>query len=273
MSEENDARPKKRAKKKNALKHGVYSREVMLPGENIRGYEALVAEFMEEWAPEGPTERSLVDRLVGLHWRRQRLDRYEHSKLQLRVEEVHFTNEVNRHKQNLKHLGLEFDRANSVEAVEKILCRLSPYYSNLIREKVPCEEAQDTAPWGPAIGKYLATFQPNDQLEGTAKFIAIVDPDLIENNMARSDRIDEAIDRTIKRLMQVKTAKQIFPNMRNTKAEPKVINVPAVTGPGPQANENEQGGELLGKVEVFAKPNPSSFAVPIDYNNAELRVG
>jgi hypothetical protein len=42
--------------------------------------------------------------------------------------------------------------------------------------------------------------------------------------LARSDRIDEAIDRTIKRLMQVKTAKQIFPEMRNARAEPKLIN-------------------------------------------------
>lgn len=118
-------------------------------------WSTVAAEFIEEWAPEGPTERCLVDRLVGLHWRRQRLDRYEHSKLQLRVEEVHFTNEVNRHKQNLKRLGLEFDKANIVEAVEKILCRLSPYYSNHIREKVPCEEAQDTVPWGRQSGSIL----------------------------------------------------------------------------------------------------------------------
>jgi hypothetical protein len=40
-----------------------------------------------------------------------------------------------------------------------------------------------------------------------------LEPDLIEGNMARSVRIDEAIDRTIKRLVQVKTAKQIFPNI------------------------------------------------------------
>src|SRR5664280_1830368 len=63
----------------------LYSREVMLPGENIRGYEALVAELVEEWAPEGPTERGLVDRLVGLLWRRQRLERYEHSQLRQRL--------------------------------------------------------------------------------------------------------------------------------------------------------------------------------------------
>ena len=48
MPEENElARPSKRAEKKNSLKHGVYSREVMLPGENILDYEALMAELIE----------------------------------------------------------------------------------------------------------------------------------------------------------------------------------------------------------------------------------
>jgi hypothetical protein len=100
-------------------------------------------------------------------------------------------------------------------------------------DAVPHAESQDTTPWGPAIGAYLSTLEPKDQLEGPAKFIAILEPDLIEGNMARSVRIDEAIDRTIKRLVQVKTAKQIFPNMRrNAKGDPKLINVPALTGPG-----------------------------------------
>jgi hypothetical protein len=99
-------------------------------------------------------------------------------------------------------------------------------------------------------------YEPEDQLEGPAKFIAILDPDLVEANMARSDRIDEAIDRTIKRLMQVKTAKQIFPQMRrNAGADAKLVNVPALSGPGVQANENEQNFEMLDKVEVSAKSN------------------
>jgi len=273
MSEQNDAaRPKKRAKKKNSLKHGVYSREIMLPGENIRDYEALAAEANEEWVPDGLTERSLVDRLVGLYWRKQRLDRYEHSKLQQRVQQIRQHNLYGRQLQEMKDLGPRFEDAATKDEVFEILDEISDAYGDYIEEKVPFQASEDAPPWGRAIAKYLASLRPNDQLEGTAKFIAIVDPDLIENDMARSDRIDEAIDRTIKRLMQVKTAKQIFPNMRNAKAELKVINVPAVTGPSPQANENEQNDELLGKVEVFAKLNPSSLAVPIDYNKAKLRI-
>ena len=75
--------------------------------------------------------------------------------------------------------------------------------------------------------------------------------------MARSDRIDEAIDRTIKRLMQVKTAKQIFPQMRrNAGADSKLINVPALSGPAVQANENEQNVGTPGKVEFFCEIEP-----------------
>jgi len=269
MSEQPEkiARPLKRTKKRNALKHGVYSRDIMLPGESFRGYDALAAELDEEWAPEGPTERSLVDRLVGLYWRKQRLDRYENAKLKQRVEAIHERNEVNRHRQNLNNLGPEFNDAKSVEAVEKILSTLSPFYNEIITDAVPRADSQDTTPWGPAIGAYVSTLKAEDQLEGPAKFIAILDPDLIESDLARSDRIDEAIDRTIKRLMQVKTAKQIFPKMRrNADADPKLINVPALTGPGAQANENEQNIELLDKVEVFAKPNRSWSSVPVDYN-------
>jgi hypothetical protein len=207
-----------------------------------------------------------------LYWRKQRLDRYENAKLKQRVEAIHERNKVNRHRQNLKNLGPEFNDAKSVEAVEKIFSRLSPFYNEIITDAVPRADSQDTTPWGPAIGAYLSTLEAEDQLEGPAKFIAILDPDLIESDLARSDRIDEAIDRTIKRLMQVKTAKQIFPNMRNAKAEPKWINVPALAGPSEQANEKEQNVELLDKVEVFAKPSPSWSSVPEGYNKAILRI-
>jgi hypothetical protein len=259
MSEQPEeiARPLKRAKKRNALKHGVYSRDIMLPGESFRGYDALAAELDEEWAPEGPTERSLVERLVGLYWRKQRLDRYERSKLKQRVDQIRDYNEVSRDRQNLKNWGMKIAQAESIEAVDEILSQLSPYYVELITEAVP-REAQDAAAWGPAIGAYFSDFELNDQLEGPAQFIAIVSPDLIENDMARSDRVDEAIDRTIKRLMQVKTAKQVFPKMRrNADTGAKLINGPAAIGPGAQANENEQNVELLVKVENSAKSNPN----------------
>jgi hypothetical protein len=254
MSEQNDAaRPKKRAKRKNALKHGVYSREVMFPGENIRDYNALASEFMEEWAPEGPTERGLVERLLGLYWRKQRLDRYEQEQLHRGVQRIHENNEASRMIEEMKDWAPKFQDAASAEEVDEILAELDDAYSDFIKDKVPYDESPDAPPRGPAIAKFLASLQPPARLEGPAKFIALVNPTFIQVEMARSDRIDEAIDRTVKRLMQVKTAKQILPNMRKAIATPKLISVPALTGPSPQANENEQSFVLLEKVAILAE--------------------
>jgi hypothetical protein len=156
VTEQNEiAPPPKRAAKPNAFKHGMYSRDIMLPGESFRGYDALAAELNEEWVPEGPTERSLVERLVGLYWRKQRLDRYENAKLKQRVQQVHEWNETNRDRQNLKNLAPEFTEAKTVEAVEKILSRLSPWYNEIIIAAVPRAESQDMTPWGPSIGAYF----------------------------------------------------------------------------------------------------------------------
>jgi len=260
------SRARKRAKKENSLKHGVYSREVMLPGENIRCYETLVAETTEEWAPEGATERSLVDRLVGLFWRRQRLERYEQSKLQERIKEIRECNLSNRVSE-LKDLGPRFENAASDEEVDDILAELSDACSGFIEKLVPYDESLDSAPRGPAIAEILASLQPKGKLEGPAQFIALVDPCVMEANMERSNRIDEAIDRTIKRLMQVKTAKQIFPNMR-AKAPPKLISTAAPTA---QDNIKEQNVELLDKVVVFAEPNPSWPLAPADFNLTTAR--
>jgi hypothetical protein len=274
MSEPQEAaHSKKRPTKQNALKHGAYSRELMLPGEKMRDYEALGAELNEEWAPEGATERGLVDRLVALYWRKQRLDRYEVSKLQQRVDEIERKNWISRHRQNLKNLGPEFNSATSFEAVEQILSLLTASYVHIITGAVPRETCQDPAKWGPAIAASLSRLVPEDQLEGAAKFIAIVNPDLIENDMARSDRVDEAIDRTIKRLMQVKTAKQIFPSMRrNPQADPKLINVPAPVNPNLQGRESEQNVKLLDKVEIPAKPKLNWRPGSADYNRPILKI-
>ena len=232
MPEDKDVvAPRKRAKKKSALKHGAYSREVMLPGENIHNYETLVAELIEEWSPDGPTERGLVDRLVGWHWRRQRLERYEQSKLQQRLEALRERNAYSRGLQALKDLGPRFEKAASDDEVDMILYELSESYVDYFEKQVPYSESPDAPPRGPAIAKHLAGLQPKGELEGPAQFMAMVDPSVIEADMDRSDRIDEGIDRTIKRLMQVKAAKQIFPNMRNGRAEPKLINVRALPGP------------------------------------------
>ncbi|MBT6095240.1 MAG: hypothetical protein HOH04_10180 [Rhodospirillaceae bacterium] len=53
----------------NALRHGLYARDVVLPGEDRDEYHAMRAELMDEFAPKGRYETTLVRRLADIWWR------------------------------------------------------------------------------------------------------------------------------------------------------------------------------------------------------------
>ncbi len=53
----------------NALRHGLYARDVVLPGEDRAEYDAMLAELTEEFAPQGRYETTLVRRLADIWWR------------------------------------------------------------------------------------------------------------------------------------------------------------------------------------------------------------
>jgi hypothetical protein len=57
----------------NALRHGVLSRYTVLPWEDAAEYRDLVASFVAEHTPYGPTEEHLVEELAGILWRKRRL--------------------------------------------------------------------------------------------------------------------------------------------------------------------------------------------------------
>lgn len=57
----------------NAVKHGILSRETILPHESREDYESLLNELREEYAPNGPTENTLVEELASILWRKRRV--------------------------------------------------------------------------------------------------------------------------------------------------------------------------------------------------------
>ena len=63
----------KKDRSKNALKHGAFSRELILPGESRKDYERLLSELEAEHSPSGPSEIYLVHHLASLLWRERRL--------------------------------------------------------------------------------------------------------------------------------------------------------------------------------------------------------
>jgi hypothetical protein len=216
-------------KKRNALKHGANAREVMLWSERYEDYEALRTGLNQEYTPDGVTEEYLVRSLLDLYWRRRRLDCYEQITIQKRLDEIREGNEHSHHVENLRSFASEFNEATSEEKVEALLAPLSPLYSNTIRQEWPLQTGEDASTWGAKIAKGLLSWKPSRRYEHADEFTKIVDLDTFDISLARIERLDAQIDRTVKRLMQVKTMKQMYGRL-----EPKLIDLSVARSPPAQ---------------------------------------
>lgn len=67
----------KAASSKNSIKHGMLSREALLPDEDAEEFEEFSGGFRQDLKPVGAVECSLVERIVGLAWRLRRLGKLE----------------------------------------------------------------------------------------------------------------------------------------------------------------------------------------------------
>ena len=67
----------KAASSKNSLKHGLLSRNVLLPDEDAEAFAQLSERFMAALGPVGELELVLVDRIIALIWRLRRLGEIE----------------------------------------------------------------------------------------------------------------------------------------------------------------------------------------------------
>src|SRR5215216_5566750 len=63
----------KAAAKRNAVKHGILSREVLVSGEDHQELTALQEWFEKDLQPVGPMEVMLMGQIVATHWRLRRV--------------------------------------------------------------------------------------------------------------------------------------------------------------------------------------------------------
>ena len=65
--------PGKQVARMNALKHGLQTERVVIPGEDPEEFEALYRDLEEHYQPVGSVEALLVERITHCTWRLQRL--------------------------------------------------------------------------------------------------------------------------------------------------------------------------------------------------------
>lgn len=67
----------KAASRRNAMRHGLTARHLVLDGEDPTLLEALRRELVLEFAPASATQQAMVELLAGLLWRLRRAQTYE----------------------------------------------------------------------------------------------------------------------------------------------------------------------------------------------------
>jgi hypothetical protein len=171
---------------------------------------------------------------LGLLWRRRRLECHEQIVIQQRLDKIQAENEHSHHVDNLRSFAPEFEKASSVEQVEAVLAGLDPIYNITIRNRSPFKAGDDPQKWGAQIAEGLLLWKSAPRHEQADEFIAILDLDEFDTALDRIERLDAMIDRTIKRLMQLKTMKQMYRQL-----EPKLIDVSAKKNlPAPGGTES-----------------------------------
>lgn len=63
--------------RRNALKHGLTARSLVIEGEHPKQFEELRTELIHAYTPQGPVEEHLVDMMAGLLWRLRRVPALE----------------------------------------------------------------------------------------------------------------------------------------------------------------------------------------------------
>jgi hypothetical protein len=194
--------------------------KTLLPGENLEDFEDLLKRHYEEWTPDGTTEEYHTREIAKLRWERDRFERSQQLSMFRRQSDFMTINQFLRGIRKLRRLAPEFQAAKSAEDVEKVLSKVDEPVATFVRGKWPLESSGQSENWGSVIAEGLATLP--DLIGNPAKQMLLLQEEFPAlEQLHKLEQFDAKIDRTITRLMRVKTMKQMHRQL-----EPKVISIP-----------------------------------------------
>ncbi len=197
----------------NALKHGVFTKQMILPSEDRREFENLYRSLADEWKPVGPTENDAVLSIAKAMWRKRRIQYF------MRTERSRATIDPNH---------TIYDEAGALrlfssyiesepDDFDRAVTTLPASVAQHLRRRLPREDFQSVSDWVHAIQKEIASVLLPAAAERIVKGEALIHReagfftlDVIKDEVAVEDRIDAMIDRAVKRLVQTKTMKQML---------------------------------------------------------------
>ena len=193
---------------------------IILPGETHEAFEALHKELYEEYSPIDITEERLVQRLASLYWERDRLDRYMQFKLESRQAELGRQIPAAQATERIKSQAREAQQAHILKEVKEYLDEAEGITTEK-RKKILPEQYRNAD----ELFEYIAEL-PDRPTNGRELFLKLLEEFSIIERHKQLEQMDATIDRTIKRLMQLKTMKQMFRQLEPKQIEPEVIPPP-----------------------------------------------
>jgi hypothetical protein len=228
-SRRNDADTRRQKRKQpNAQKHGIFSKNLVIPGEDPQEFKELYSALIDDWKPSGVTQEEAVFSLADLMWRKRREQRFIEAKFY-------------RDSWNPGHVA--FDENNGLQAFATTMLIkpeiafekyatwfLRPDKIRHLKQKFPRSNYQSSSEWAEAVINEIETvlmpatpsFEPPDpgkkvdlqepSREMAAKFqmvdVMFHSIPLFERDLDVRDRLDGMIFRQVKYLVQLKSMQQ-----------------------------------------------------------------
>jgi hypothetical protein len=189
----------------------------LIAAETHQSFERLHEELYEEYSPVGITEEHLVQRLAFLFLERSRLYRYLQFKMEDRQQELQRQFPAAQSIKRMKSKVRKAHQAALLSEAEEYLDEAEGITTQKTKKVFPANHLDS--------GGFLEHL-PDRPTNGRELFSKLVEEFPIVERLKQLEQIDVAIDRTIKRLMQLKTMKQMYRQLEPTQVEHKVIEQP-----------------------------------------------
>ena len=125
---------------KNAQKHGLLSRAVVLEGESRSRFLQLLGEFTNEFEPRTAAQRALVETMTVARWRQLRLWGIEKAGLEHQMSLQHGENEATRAAVAFQQLS---DRSRSLELLNRYESRYDRQFNRALTRLVSLRERRE----------------------------------------------------------------------------------------------------------------------------------
>jgi hypothetical protein len=207
-SDDSRSRADRSKTRPSALRHGAWSKAVVLPGEDPGAFEHLHRALMREWRPTGPAEHDAVLTLAKCLWRKRRIERLREDAVdEGRTRMISAVRSVLLHglaghfdgcEEPISLLGV-FDVLPEAEA-ELLLAVAGKMRER--RSKPAAQEGDAADPNGFALVEPVL-----------AKAVAIADGfsmARMAKELALEERLDRMIEQALRRLGQMKAMKEVI---------------------------------------------------------------